>query len=84
MTPISLTQRQRNLLQALVTHYTTTERPATRKTLAAVLECPPATLARQMKPLKARHLVESFRGPTGGYTPTAQTYAVLARQEIER
>jgi predicted transcriptional regulator len=84
LAPLSLTQRQRDLLQALVARYAATERPVSRETLAAALDCPPQTLDHQITPLTARQLIESFRGPTGGYRPMARTYEVLACDEINR
>lgn len=84
MSPITLTQRQQEILQTLIGRYRATECPVPRETLAAALDCPPATIDRQIKLFKARQLVESFSGPTGGYRPTARTYEVLASQEIEQ
>lgn len=81
MPPTSLTDAQREILQALLDRYADAQGPVKRETLAGIVECHPVTLSVRMRGLRALGLVGSTSGPRGGYEPTLKAYGSLAATE---
>lgn len=80
MAEITLTTAQRRTVTALVNAYQAGDSPVRAKTLAAEFGLETESVRRQMGNLRELDLVESVRGPKGGYRPTDAAYSAIDRR----
>lgn len=74
---VELPSNQERTLRTLVERFAANGDVATGEEIATVLGGNQSTVGDRLRGLKARGLVESVRGPNGGYRPTVAAYEVL-------
>jgi len=74
---IELTPVQRDTLTTLINLHRQESRAIKGKEIGELMARDPETIRIQMRSLKALNLVESVKGPKGGYTATAIAYDAL-------
>jgi len=79
MVDLDLSGTRRAVLGALVANYESTGEAVDAATVAGDVDRAPGTVRNVMGTLQSVELVESVRGPTGGYRPTATAYDVVDR-----
>ncbi len=74
---IGLTPVQRETLNTLINLHRQESRAIKGKEIGELMDRDPETIRIQMRSLKALNLVESAKGPKGGYTATGKAYDAL-------
>jgi predicted transcriptional regulator len=74
---INLPTALQRTLTVLVNEHRATGQPVPSARLAEILDRHPGTVKNQMPKLTSLGLVESVRGPEGGYEPTAEAVGLL-------
>jgi len=77
---IGLTPVQRDTLTTLINLHRQESRAIKGKEIGELMDRDPETIRVQMRSLKALNLVESVKGPKGGYTATATAYDALGME----
>ncbi len=77
---IGLTPVQRDTLTTLINLHRQESRAIKGKEIGELMDRDPETIRVQMRSLKALNLVESVKGPKGGYTATAIAYDALGME----
>lgn len=80
---IDISGTQRQMLAAIVDAYDDEEEPVKSSRVAELVDRSPGTVKNQMKKLTSIGIVDSVRGPTGGYRPNDNTYAVLGKETFD-
>jgi predicted transcriptional regulator len=80
---IDISTAQRRMLTAIVDAHADEDSPVSSSRVAELIDRSPGTVKNQMKQLTTLDLVDSVRGPTGGYRPNENTYAVLGKEPLE-
>ncbi|WP_435064216.1 TrmB family transcriptional regulator [Halobaculum sp. EA56] len=80
---MDLTSSQREILNALVNGYETTESPMPATEIAEVCDRHVGTIRNLMQMMKSLGLVEGVPGSEGGYVPTDRAFDALDRERGE-
>jgi len=77
----NLTELQRKILECAVFLYRAYGRPIKSGKIASHLNIHPGTVRNAISTLKVLGLVESKRGPLGGYTPTERALSIYTKRD---
>lgn len=83
MSHAELSESQRRILTALVNDFQQTDEPVKAQRIAETIDRDAGSIRNQMQSLKTLNLVEGVPGPSGGYRPTEDAFAVLDRDRLD-